>query len=130
MYQITVPAPNKSTPRPRKAIRISDSVESRAPDPRRYLGTLTQQNLLPQLQEAQQESPQILPRLPELDRIASQRAKQLPPFRTLLDTLARRERQQLTRRPDHNNNRVHMRSRRDGFIWTYEYMQYYQLLVV
>jgi hypothetical protein len=67
--------------------------------------------------------------LSELDRISSQRAEQLPPFRTFLDTLARRERQQLTRRPEHNNNRVHMRSRRDGFIWTYEYMphmQYYQ----
>jgi hypothetical protein len=127
----TVRAPNESTARPKRALRISDnySVASRAPDPRQYLATLTQQNLLPQLQEAQQESPQTLPRLPELDRRTSQRVELLPPFRTFLDTLARRERQQLTRRPDHNNNRVHMRSRRDGFIWTYEYMphmQYYQ----
>ena len=97
----TVRAPNESTARPKRALRISDnySVASRAPDPRQYLATLTQQNLLPQLQEAQQESPQTLPRLPELDRITSQRVEQLPPFRMFLDTLARRERQQLTRRP-------------------------------
>ncbi len=123
--------PNESTARPKRALRISDnySVASRAPDSRQYLATLTQQNLLPQIQEAQQESPQTLPRLPELDRITSQRVEQLPSFRMLLDTLARRERQQLTRRPQHDNNRVHMRSRSDGFIWTYEYMphmQYYQ----
>ncbi len=117
----TVRAPNERTARPKKP---SDnySVASRAPDPCRYIGTFTQQNLLPHLQEAQQESPQTLPRLPDLDRITSQRAEQLPPIRTFLATLAMRERQQLTRRPEHNNNRVHMRSRRDGFLWTYEYM--------
>jgi hypothetical protein len=104
----TVRVPNESTARPKRVLSISDnySVASRAPDPRRYLGTLTQQNLLPQSQETQQESPQTLPHLPELDRIATQRAERLPPFRSFLDTLAMRERQQLTRRPEHNNNRV------------------------
>ena len=46
----TVRAPNESTARPKRILRISDnySVASRAPDPRQYLATLTQQNLLPQ----------------------------------------------------------------------------------
>jgi hypothetical protein len=47
----TVRAPNESTARPKKVIRISAnySVASRAADPRQYLATLTQQNLLPQI---------------------------------------------------------------------------------
>ena len=42
----TVRAPNESSARPKRALRISDnySVASRAPDPRQYLATLTQQN--------------------------------------------------------------------------------------
>jgi hypothetical protein len=62
----TIRVPNECKARPKRVLRISDnySVASRAPDPRQYLATLTQQNLPPQLQEAQQENPQTLPRLP------------------------------------------------------------------
>ena len=125
--------------RRRKPIRISNnySLASRAPDPLSYLNLRPQHHqlqTLPQLREPDVDARQLLPRLPELDDMATNHRReptrqQLPPFQTLLNTVERRERQHLSRRPDHINNRIHMRTRRDGFIWTYEYMphmQYYQ----